>query len=191
MKRARMIIVVASAVGIGVGLVAVGARSDDAVDADAGLPDPTSVEAEAQRRALATKAGIRVEDLSVRPSHPEGVTPEEFETSRRLRAESAGRELAVEAASTLQQRLEWAAEYADGQRRDRARRAVAGAEPSGAIAAAVEPASCRSFCELLLRCNGSVEPGDWDGCVAACGRSEFGSETRLRSVLALRDCEHL
>jgi hypothetical protein len=51
--------------------------------------------------------------------------------------------------------------------------------------------TCRSFCELLLRCNGSSEPGDWDGCVAACGRSEFGSQVHLDSVLALRDCEHL
>ncbi len=54
-----------------------------------------------------------------------------------------------------------------------------------------EVASCRSFCELLLRCNGSSEAGDWDGCVAACGRGEFGSQTHLESVLGLRDCEHL
>ena len=54
-----------------------------------------------------------------------------------------------------------------------------------------EVASCRSFCELLLRCNGASEPGDWDGCVAACGRGEFGSQAHLESVPALRDCEHL
>jgi hypothetical protein len=51
--------------------------------------------------------------------------------------------------------------------------------------------TCRSFCELLLRCNGSSASGDRDGCVAACGRGEFGSQAHLDSVLALRNCEHL
>ena len=193
MNHARLMIVVAVAVGIGVGMVALRARSDDGdvVGSVADLPDPTSAEAESQRRALAIRAGIRVEDLLVKPSHPEGATPEEFEASRRARADSAGRDTAIDADVALRQRLAWAAEYAEGQRRERARKAVFGEAPAATVPTATDAGTCRSFCELLLRCNGSSASGDWDGCVAACGRGEFGSQVHLESVLALRNCEHL
>ncbi len=196
-KRNTMLLVV-FAMGGGLLTVALTARSDDVetgvVVADP--PEPGSPEAEAERRALAASAGIRVEDLLVRPSHPAGVTPEEFEASLRLRAEAAGPEVARAAEVALRQRLEWAAQYAAGQRRQTARRAL-GMDPIGVEPAAVEtssiaePTSCRPFCELLRRCNGTEEPGDWAGCLAACGRGEFGNELQLHNFVALDDCEHL
>jgi hypothetical protein len=199
-------IVVAVAVGLGVGLVALRARSDDvdAVVAAADREDGASSSDEAERLALAGRAGLRVEDLLVRASGPEGVTREEFEASERLRAESLDPAVTRAAAAAFRQRLEWAAEYADGQRLAAARRALAAVtaapdttsiggtavESSGAPMPA-EPADCRPFCELLRRCNGPEEPGDWAGCLAACGRGEFGMEAHLQSVVALGDCEHL
>ena len=200
-----MVVVVALALGIGVVAVAMRARSDDSDVAGAVTDpaDPRSPESDARRRALAASAGVRVEDLLVQASHPEGVTPEEFEASRLLRLEAAGPEAALAAEAALGQRLEWAAEYAAGQRRQLARQAglaevvsavdpvvAESAEPTAADRAAAEPASCRPFCELLRRCNGPEEPGDWAGCIAACGRGEFGIEAHLQSVVTLDDCEH-
>jgi hypothetical protein len=199
-------IVVAVAVGLGVGLVALRARSDDvdAVVAAADREDGASSSDEAERLALAGRAGLRVEDLLVRASGPEGVTREEFEASERLRAELLDPAVTRAAAAALRQRLEWAAEYADGQRLAAARRVLAagmtGVDESSSVSAAVESpgaltaresADCRPFCEFLRRCNGSEEPGDWTGCLAACGRGEFGMEAHLQSVVALGDCEHL
>ncbi len=119
------------------------------------------------------------------------MTPAEFEESRRLRAESLDPEVVREADRVLAQRLEWAAEYAATERRDEVLRAL-GEEPVPEPSARpTEPASCRAFCDLLLACVGTERPGDWAGCLAASGRSEFGTEGHLQSVLALRDCEHL
>ncbi len=81
MKHARSTVVAALAVGIGVGFVALSARSDDlelaglvdAADVGPGdREDPTLAAAEATRRSLASRAGLRVEDLLVVPSYPEG-----------------------------------------------------------------------------------------------------------------------
>lgn len=206
MKRMGPVVAMVGVVGLAVGLVALRARSQEVGEAEtaaAGEPGRGAESEEAERRALAARANLRVEDLVSRSSGPEGVTREDFEASLRRRAESLDPAVARAEAAALRQRLEWAAEYADGQRREAARRVLSGGiappEPASSAGTAMESAGarvpadsadCRPYCEFLQRCNGAEEPGDWAGCLAACGRGEFGIPSRLRNVVALGDCEH-
>ncbi|MBI5486625.1 MAG: hypothetical protein HY905_04790 [Deltaproteobacteria bacterium] len=142
--------------------------------------------------ALAHRAGLLIGDLQVRPSHAEDVTNEAFAASQRRRLEAAGAEYERAERAELRRRLAWAGDNVPFRKAvARGSEHAPDAARGTAEAARVSEDGCYDYCLLLRRCNGPEEEGDWPGCLASCGRGEFGSETRLLDVVAVASCDHL
>jgi hypothetical protein len=174
-------------------LLAAGARSDPAsLMAEIGGASEAATAEVAELDRLARRAGVRVDDFLAYAAPPPGVTAEELAAARARRWAEEDPELIRANVRELRQRLEWAVEYAARQRPPE-QFPPSSTDVASPEAAATAPSSdaCWRYCTLLRRCNGPEERGEWAGCLAACGRGDFGTETRLSNIASADTCEHL